>query len=55
MPVPKSKKKLYGKVVGHMQNVGYGYEEAKDIADRAVKAKPKGTRKKVAKGKGKGA
>jgi hypothetical protein len=50
MPVPKKKQKLYGKVVGHMQNVGYGYEEAKDIADRAVKAKPKG--KKTAKAKG---
>lgn len=52
MPVPKKKQKLYGKIAGHMQNVGYGYEEAKDIADRAVKAKPKGKSKKVAKGKG---
>jgi hypothetical protein len=54
MPVPKSKQKLYGKVVGHMQNVGYGYEEAKDIADRAVKSKPKGKSKGKAKAPTKG-
>jgi hypothetical protein len=46
MPVPKGKQKLYGKIVGHLQNLGIGKEEAKDKADSAVKkAKP-------AKGKG---
>lgn len=41
MPVPKGKQKLYGKIVGHLQNLGIGREEAKDKADSAVKkAKP---------------
>jgi hypothetical protein len=39
MPVPKGKQKLYGKIAGHMQNLGKSFEEAKDIADRAVKVK----------------
>ncbi len=39
MPVPKGKQKLYGKVAGAMQNKGYSYEEAKEIADKAVKSK----------------
>lgn len=36
MPVPKGKQKMYSKVVGHLQNIGFGREEAKDKADRAV-------------------
>jgi hypothetical protein len=41
MPVPKGKRDLYGKIVGHLQNIGIGREEAKDKADSAVaKAKP---------------
>src|SRR6266567_3676571 len=39
MPVPKGKEELYGKIAGHMQNLGKSLEEAKDIADRAVKVK----------------
>jgi len=37
MPVPKKKQELYGKIVGHMQNLGKSLEEAKNIADRAIK------------------
>ena len=47
MPVPKKKRELYGKIVGHLQNIGYGLEEAKDKADSAVKTKKKSQRKKV--------
>ena len=36
MPVPPGKEDLYGKVVGHMLNMGKSHEEAKAIADRAV-------------------
>jgi len=39
MPVPKGKQELYGKVVGHMINLGKSTEAAKDIADKAVKVK----------------
>lgn len=39
MPVPKGKERLYGKVAGRMQNAGYSYEEAKNIADKAVSSK----------------
>ncbi len=39
MPVPKKKQKLYGKIAGHMQNLGKSLPEAKDIADRAIKVK----------------
>jgi len=39
MPVPKGKEELYRKVVGHMQNLGKGLKESKNIADRAVKVK----------------
>ena len=42
MPVPKDKQKLYGKVAGHLQNLGFSYEEAKDKADSAImNEKPK--------------
>ncbi len=37
MPVPKDKQALYGKIVGHMMNKGKSLDEAKDIADRAIK------------------
>jgi hypothetical protein len=36
MPVEKSKQKLYGKIVGHLQNIGISREAAKDKADSAV-------------------
>ena len=39
MPVPKSKRSLYGKVVGKNMNRGKSLEESKDIADEAVKVK----------------
>lgn len=39
MPVPKDKQELYGKIVGHMINKGKTLEEAKKIADKAVKKK----------------
>jgi hypothetical protein len=39
MPVPRKKRKLYSKVVGHMQNLGKSLDAAKDIADRAVHSK----------------
>lgn len=42
MPVPKGKQDLYGKIVGHMQNLGKSREESKDIADRAVVVPKKG-------------
>ena len=52
MPVPKDKQELYGKIVGHLQNIGYGLTTAKNKADSAVKTKGKGKRKaKKAKGK----
>ncbi len=41
MPVPKDKEALYGKIAGHMQNLGKSLTEAKDIADKAVMSKPK--------------
>ncbi len=41
MPVPKGKEELYGKIAGHMQNLGKSLQESKDIADRAVKVKKK--------------
>lgn len=47
MPVPKKKQELYGKVIGHLINVGYSKEEAKGKADKAVK----NGKKKVKKGK----
>jgi hypothetical protein len=48
MPVPKGKQKVYGKIVGHLQNLGYGLETAKNKADKAVKdmGKKKPKRKK---------
>jgi len=36
MPVPKSKQKVYGQIVGHNINQGKSMEAAKNIADRAV-------------------
>lgn len=45
MPVPKGKQKLYGKIVGHLQNLGIGREEAKDKADSAVKKSDRGSHK----------
>jgi hypothetical protein len=37
MPIPKNKQKLYGKVIGFNLNRGKPYEEAKSIAEAAVK------------------
>lgn len=37
MPVPPDKQKLYGKIVGKNIHDGKDPEEAKDIADRAIK------------------
>jgi len=37
MPVPKGKEKLYGKIVGHLQNLGFSYETAKNKTDKAIK------------------
>lgn len=39
MPVPKGKEKKYGLIAAHMQNEGYSYDEAKNIADKAVMKK----------------
>jgi len=36
MPVPKSKEKLYGKIVGSNINRGKSLTDAKQIADRAI-------------------
>ena len=47
MPVPKGKQKLYGKIVGANINRGKSLAEAKRIADRAVKAKPRKRKKKA--------
>lgn len=47
MPVPKSKQKAYGVIVGKNINEGKSLEESKGIADRAVKHK--GVVKKLAK------
>jgi hypothetical protein len=49
MPVPKGKQKLYGKIVGHLQNIGISREAAKDKADSAV---AKTTKRKPMKSKG---
>ena len=38
MPVPKKKQELYGKVAGHMQNLGYSLSDAKEKADSAIKS-----------------
>jgi hypothetical protein len=51
MPVPKGKQKLYGKIVGHLQNIGISREAAKDKADSAVRS-GEATTKKKAKSKG---
>ena len=51
MPVPKGKQKKYGKIVGANINRGKSLEEAKDIADRAVKHDGKGKNNKKAKAK----
>ena len=48
MPVPKNKQKLYGKVVGHMQNLEKSFEESKNIADKAIET-PKVSSKKLSK------
>ena len=39
MPVPKKKQELYGKVAGHMQNLGYSLSDAKEKADSAIKSR----------------
>lgn len=37
MPIPKKKQKLYGKILGHMLNLGKGKAQAKSIAEAAIK------------------
>ena len=37
MPVPKRKRKLYSKIVGHLQNLGFTNKTAKKKADKAVR------------------
>lgn len=37
MPIPKDKQNLYGKVIGHNLNQGKSKQEAKEIAEAAVK------------------
>jgi len=39
MPVPKDKQTLYGKIVGHLQNLGFSNATAKTKADKAIKPK----------------
>lgn len=39
MPVPKQDEALYGKIAGHMQNLGKSLTEAKHIADKAIMGK----------------
>lgn len=46
MPVPKKYENLYGRIVGHMQNMGHSLEGAKAIADKAVAARQKKDKKK---------
>lgn len=46
MPVPKSKQKKYGMIVGKNINEGKSLEAAKDIADRAIKPGHQGKSKK---------
>lgn len=41
MPIPKAKQALYGKILGHMLNIGKGKKKAKKIAEEAVKGKKK--------------
>ena len=50
MPVPKDKQELFGKVVGRMINEGKSQEEAKNIADRAVRKSVREDRRKSRKG-----
>lgn len=40
MPVPKGKEKIYGKIVGHLQNLGYSRTVAKQKADKAIADHP---------------
>jgi hypothetical protein len=56
MPVPKSKENIYGKIVGHLQNLGYSLKVAKEKTDKAIKDHPDlgaKRKKKPAKKKGK--
>lgn len=39
MPIPKSKQKEYGKIVGHLINMGDSLESAKNKADSAIEKK----------------
>lgn len=40
MPVPKDKEAIYGKIVGHLQNLGYSLDQAKKKTDKAIKDHP---------------
>lgn len=51
MPVPKSKEKQYGKIVGAMINKGYDPDEVADIVDRVLKVGKKKKRVKGQRGK----
>lgn len=53
MPVPPKKQELYGKVAGHMQNLGYSLSEAKEKADSAIKGSDGKNKSKSRKGSSK--
>jgi hypothetical protein len=58
MPIPKQYEELYGKIIGHMINIGKSHEEAKAIAEKAIADKsgnmiPKAKKKKKGKKHGK--
>lgn len=36
MPIPKDKEKMYGRIVGHLINLGFSPGEAKGKADSLV-------------------
>lgn len=46
MPVKKSKRELFGKIVGRFINQGLSLEDAKVKADRAIKSRAKKKAKK---------
>jgi|GEM_PF-6077203 len=51
MPVPKNKEAIYGKIVGHLQNLGYSLKVAKEKTDKAIKDHPNLGKKKPKKRK----
>jgi len=41
MPIPKSRERTYGIIVGSLQNKGFSLAEAKKKADKALKDHPR--------------